>query len=268
MAAKTRVDQLLVDRGLVESRSRAQALVMAGLVFSGERRIDKPGTALPEDCRLELRGQDHPWVSRGGLKLAKALEAFAIDPAGMVAIDVGASTGGFTDVLLAHGAATIYAVDVGHGQLAWKLRSDPRVVVLERTNARHLTAEQIPEPVDMVVCDASFIGLETVLPAAMAFVRPGGILAALIKPQFEVGKGRVGKGGVVREPELHAEVCERIRDWLASKPGWSVTGLTESPILGPEGNREFLIVGRFIPTAENADAFAAPSVTGRVSPKP
>jgi 23S rRNA (cytidine1920-2'-O)/16S rRNA (cytidine1409-2'-O)-methyltransferase len=244
MAVKTRVDQLLVDRGLVESRSRAQSLIMAGLVFSGERRIDKPGTALAEDCALDLRGQDHPWVSRGGLKLAKALDAFAIDPAGRVAVDVGASTGGFTDVLLAHGAARVYAVDVGHGQLAWKLRNDSRVVVLERTNARHLTAGQIPEPVDMVVCDASFIGLETVLPAAMALVRPGAVLVALIKPQFEVGKGRVGKGGVVRDPELHAEVCERIRAWLGSMPGWSVLGLTESPILGPEGNKEFLIVGR------------------------
>ena len=240
MSAKKRVDQLLVDRGLVESRARAQALVMAGLVYSGDRRVDKPGTALPEDCALELKGQDHPWVSRGGLKLAKALEAFALDPAGKVAIDVGASTGGFTDVLLTHGAARVYAVDVGHGQLAWKLRSDSRVVVLERTNARHLTAEQIPEPVDMVVCDASFIGLETVLPAALALVRPGAWLAALIKPQFEVGKG-----GVVREPELHAEVCERIHAWLGGLPGWRVEGITESPILGPEGNKEFLIVGRF-----------------------
>lgn len=244
MSAKKRVDQLLVDRGLVESRARAQALVMAGLVYSGDRRVDKPGTALPEDCALELKGQDHPWVSRGGLKLAKALEAFAIDPAGKVAVDVGASTGGFTDVLLTHGAAKVYAVDVGHGQLAWKLRSDPRVVVLERTNARHLTVERIPEPVDMVVCDASFIGLETVLPAALALARPGAVLAALIKPQFEVGKGRVGKGGVVREPELHAEVCERIHAWLDGLPGWRVEGITESPILGPEGNKEFLIVGR------------------------
>ncbi|MDO8608067.1 MAG: TlyA family RNA methyltransferase [Phaeospirillum sp.] len=244
MSAKLRVDQLLVDRGLVESRSRAQALVMAGVVYSGDRRIDKPGTAVAEDCRLELKGQDHPWVSRGGLKLAKALDVFAIDSAGRVAIDVGSSTGGFTDVLLTKGAARVYAVDVGHGQLAWKLRTDPRVVVLERTNARHLTPEQIPEAVDIVVCDASFIGLETVLPAAMALAKPGAVLAALIKPQFEVGKGRVGKGGVVRDPELHAEVCDRIRDWLAAMPGWSVLGLTESPITGPEGNKEFLIVGR------------------------
>lgn len=252
MVVKVRVDQLLVDRGLVESRSRAQALIMAGLVFLGDRRVDKPGTALPEDCALSLKGQDHPWVSRGGLKLSKALETFAIDPTGFVAVDVGASTGGFTDVLLTHGAAKVYAVDVGHGQLAWKLRSDPRVVVLERTNARHLTAEQIPEPADMVVCDASFIGLETVLPAAMALARSGAWLAALIKPQFEVGKGRVGKGGVVREPELHDEVCERIRLWLASRPGWTVIGLTESPILGPEGNKEFLIVGRYQSEADSA----------------
>lgn len=245
MGAKTRVDQLLVDRGLAESRSRAQALVMAGLVYSGDRRVDKPGTAMPEDCSLEVKGQDHPWVSRGGLKLAKAVEAFALDPSGKVAVDVGASTGGFTDVLLAHGAERVYAVDVGHGQLAWKLRSDERVVVLEKTNARHLTTTQIPEPVDMVVCDASFIGLETVLPAALALARPGAVLVALIKPQFEVGKGRVGKGGVVREPELHDEVCGRISAWLASLPGWRVVGLTESPILGPEGNKEFLIVGQY-----------------------
>ena len=217
---------------------------MAGLVFTGERRLDKPGMPVAEDMVLDLRGQDHPWVSRGGLKLDKAIAEFSIDPTGLVAIDVGASTGGFTDVMLTHGAARVYAVDVGHGQLAWKLREDPRVVVLERTNARHLTAELIPEPIDMVVCDASFIGLETVLPAALALARPGAWLAALIKPQFEVGKGRVGKGGVVREPELHAEVCERIHGWLSRQPGWLVLGIVESPIKGPEGNIEFLIVGR------------------------
>ncbi|OAN53679.1 hemolysin [Paramagnetospirillum marisnigri] len=249
MVAKLRVDQLLVDRGLAESRSRAQALVMAGLVYSGDRRVDKPGTALAADCALDLKGQDHPWVSRGGLKLVKALDDFAIDPSGWVAVDVGASTGGFTDVLLSRGAAKVYAVDVGHGQLAWKLRIDARVVVMEKTNARHLTSEQLPEPLDLVVCDASFIGLETVLPAALALVRPGGRLVALIKPQFEVGKGRVGKGGVVREPELHAEVCERIQAWLSSLPGWIVDGITESPIKGPEGNVEFLIIGRFAPCA-------------------
>jgi len=246
MAVRKRVDQLLVERGLVESRARAQALVMAGLVLAGGHRVDKPGTPLAEDTLIELKGQDHPWVSRGGLKLAKALAEFAIDPAGAVCLDVGASTGGFTDVLLTHGASRVYAVDVGHGQLAWKLRQDERVVVLERTNARHLTAEQVPEPIDMVVCDAAFIGLETVLPAPMALARPGAVLVALIKPQFEVGKGRVGKGGVVREPELHAEVCERISAWLAALPGWQVVGLCESPITGPEGNKEFLIVGRHV----------------------
>jgi 23S rRNA (cytidine1920-2'-O)/16S rRNA (cytidine1409-2'-O)-methyltransferase len=244
MVARKRVDQLLVDRGLAESRSRAGAMVMAGLVLAGGRRIDKPGTQLGEDVVLELKGQDHPWVSRGGLKLAEAIEQFGLDPAGRVCLDVGASTGGFTDVLLAKGAARVYAVDVGHGQLAWKLRQDPRVVVLERTNARYLGSEQVPEPVDWVVCDASFIGLETVLAAPLALARPGAVLVALIKPQFEVGKGRVGKGGVVRDPDLHAEVCDRITRWLSARPGWRVAGLCPSPILGPEGNREFLIVGR------------------------
>jgi len=238
---KIRLDQLLVDRGLVESKSRAQALIMAGLVFSGEKRLDKPGQAVAEDLQVDLRGQDHPWVSRGGLKLAKAIESFPIDPAGKTAIDVGASTGGFTDVLLHFGAAKVYAVDVGQGQLAWKLRQDPRVVVLEKTNARHLTAEQIPDPIDLVVCDASFIGLETVLPSALALTKPHAWLAALIKPQFEVGKGRVGKGGVVREPELHQEVCDRIEAWVNVQPGWQVRGIVESPIKGPEGNIEFLI---------------------------
>ncbi len=243
--AKRRADQLLVDRGLADTRSRAAALILAGQLFSGEKRIAKAGDLLPEDAALELRGQDHPWVSRGGLKLAHGLDRFAIDVAGKICLDVGASTGGFTDVLLTRGAARVYAVDVGHGQLAWKLRQDARVVVLERTNARHLTAEAIPEPVDIVVCDASFIGLETVLPAALALVADGAWIVALIKPQFEVGKGRVGKGGVVRDPALHAEVCARIADWLAAQPGWSVLGIEESPIIGPEGNKEFLIGGRY-----------------------
>jgi 23S rRNA (cytidine1920-2'-O)/16S rRNA (cytidine1409-2'-O)-methyltransferase len=244
VAAKVRIDQLLVDRGLVESRSKAQALIMAGLVVAGDKRVDKPGTTVPAEIAVELKGQTHPWVSRGGLKLVEALDRFALDPTGKVAVDVGASTGGFTDVLLTRGAAKVFAVDVGHGQLAWKLRNDPRVVVLERTNARHLTADIIPDPVDYVVCDASFIGLETVLPAALALAAPGAVVVALIKPQFEVGKGRVGKGGVVREPELHTEVCDRISGWLAGLPGWRVEGLCESPITGPEGNKEFLIVGR------------------------
>lgn len=241
----SRLDQALVDRGLVETRSRAQALVMAGLVYVGDRKETKPGTRVKADAALTVRGSDHPWVSRGGLKLAGAIDHFGLSPAGAVAIDVGASTGGFTDVLLAHDAAKVYAVDVGHGQLAWKLRQDPRVVVLEKQNARHLTEAQIPERVDWVVCDASFIGLRTVLPAALSRLKPGGLAVALIKPQFEVGRGRVGKGGVVREPELHAEVVETISTWFAAQPGVTVLGVTPSPIKGPEGNVEFLIAARF-----------------------
>ena len=241
---KLRLDQLLVERGLAESRSRAQALLMAWHIYADTKRLDKAGQQVKSDIPIEVKGQDHPWVSRGGLKLEKGLKQFGVDPQGMTCVDVGASTGGFTDVLLTNGAAKVYAVDVGHGQLAWKLRQDERVVVMEKTNARHLTAQDIPDPIDMVVCDASFIGLETVLPAALSLVKPGGHVIALIKPQFEVGKGRVGKGGVVREPELHQEVCERITAWLNALPGWTVQGLTESPIKGPEGNVEFLICGQ------------------------
>ena len=240
--ANGRADVALVERGLVESRSRAQALILAGKVFSGERRIEKAGESVREDMALEVRGQDHPWVSRGGLKLDHALNEFDIDVGGALCLDVGASTGGFTDVLLARGAARVYAVDVGHGQFAWKLRNDDRVIVLERTNARYLTTAEVPEPVDVIVCDASFIGLETILPAALSLAAPGARLIALIKPQFEVGKGQVGKGGVVRDPEQHKAVCDRIRDWLEGLPGWAVLGVTDSPITGPEGNREFLIV--------------------------
>ncbi len=240
-AKRERADRLLVARDLAESRARAQALILAGVVFSGATRVEKAGQPLAQDAPLEVRGRDHPWVSRGGLKLAHALDHFGIDPTGLDCLDVGASTGGFTDVLLACGAAKVTAVDVGRGQLAWKLRNDPRVVVLERTNARTLSRAQVPEPIDLVTCDASFIGLETVLPAPLALSAPGARLIALIKPQFEVGKGQVGKGGVVRDPELHAAVCARIEAWLAAREGWRVLGLTESPILGPEGNKEFLI---------------------------
>ncbi len=241
-APKRRADQALVERGLAESRARAQALILAGKVFSGERRVEKPGEAVREDAPLELRGgQDHPWVSRGGLKLAHALEHFGLSPEGRVCLDIGASTGGFTDVLLKHGAARVYAVDVGHGQLAWSLRNDPRVVVLERTNARYLNASQVPEPVGVLVCDASFIGLRTVLPAPLALCAPGAWAVALIKPQFEAGPEAVGKGGVVRDPAVHEAVCAAIESWWSGLPGWRVIGLTPSPILGPEGNREFLI---------------------------
>lgn len=237
---KQRADVALVERGLAESRTRAQALIMAGLVYSGEQRINKPGETIAEDRPLELRGQDHPWVSRGGVKLAHALEHFRLSPKGRVALDVGASTGGFTDVLLHGGAARVYAVDVGHGQLAWKLRNDPRVVVMERVNARHLDATQITEPITALVCDASFIGLRVVLPAAMALCAPGAWAVALIKPQFEVGPA-IAKGGVVRDAGVHARVCAEIRAWWAEQPRWRVLGVEPSPILGPEGNREFLI---------------------------
>jgi 23S rRNA (cytidine1920-2'-O)/16S rRNA (cytidine1409-2'-O)-methyltransferase len=243
--AKIRLDQALVDRGLAETRSKAQAAIMAGLVFSGEKRLDKPGHAVTAETPLELRGKPHPWVSRGGVKLAHAIDHFRLSPEGRICVDVGASTGGFTDVLLQHGATKVYAVDVGEGQPDWKLRNDARVVVLEKTNARHLTAEQIPEPVDCVVCDASFIGLQTVLPSALGLAQPGAWAVALIKPQFEVGRERVGKGGVVRDPALHEEVCARIRDWWDGLPGWRVIGIEPSPILGPEGNREFLIAAEY-----------------------
>ncbi len=243
-AKKVRLDQLLVDRELAASRTKAQALIMAGAVFTGEQRLNKPGDQVPMDLAVEVRGKDHPWVSRGGLKLAHGLDNFAIDPTGSVAIDVGASTGGFSDVLLEKNAAKVYAVDVGYGQLAAKLRDDDRVVVLERTNARYLTDEHIPEPVDLVVCDASFIGLRTVLPAALALTKAQACLIALIKPQFEVGKDKVGKKGVVRDPALHDEVCATVSDWLNGQSDWSVMGLTESPITGPEGNKEFLICAK------------------------
>jgi 23S rRNA (cytidine1920-2'-O)/16S rRNA (cytidine1409-2'-O)-methyltransferase len=244
MAAKTRLDVALVERGLAETRAAAQRLVMAGLVFSGERRLEKAGQGIGPDTALEVRGQPHPYVSRGGLKLEKALDHFAIPVAGCLALDVGSSTGGFTDCLLQRGAAKVYAVDVGTNQLAWKLRSDSRVVSLEKTNMREVTVMLIPEPVELIVCDASFIGLRTVLPAALALAAPGAHLVALIKPQFEVGKGRVGKGGIVREPALHEEVCATITDWLADQPGWRVLGVTESPITGAEGNKEFLIAAQ------------------------
>jgi 23S rRNA (cytidine1920-2'-O)/16S rRNA (cytidine1409-2'-O)-methyltransferase len=244
VAARQRADQLLVERGLAESRAKAQALILAGLVSSGERRVDKPGEQLAIDAALTLKGRDHPWVSRGGVKLAHALDHFGIMVEGSVALDIGASTGGFTEVLLYRGARRVYAVDVGHGQLAWKLRQDHRVVVHERLNARYLTRADIPEPVDLITCDASFIGLATVLPASLALAAERAQLVALVKPQFEAGRDRVGKGGVVRDPEIHREICERAVAWVAAQPGWAVVGIVESPILGPEGNREFLLYAR------------------------
>ena len=203
--------------------------------------MQKAGDPMAEDALLEVRGQDHPWVSRGGLKLEHALKEFGLLPEGRICLDVGASTGGFTDVLLTNGAAKVHAVDVGHGQLAWKLRSDPRVIVHEKTNARHLTAETIPDPIGALVCDASFIGLATLLPAPLALCVPGAWAVALIKPQFEAGRDQVGSKGVVRDPAVHAAVCERVSHWWAGLPGWQVLGIAESPITGPEGNREFLL---------------------------
>jgi 23S rRNA (cytidine1920-2'-O)/16S rRNA (cytidine1409-2'-O)-methyltransferase len=241
--AKQRADQLLVDRGLVESRARAQALILAGLVFSGERKIDKAGQTLPDDAALEVRGREHPWVSRGGIKLAHALDHFGWDVTGAVALDVGSSTGGFTDVLLQRGAAKVFAVDVGTNQLAWKLRQDARVVVHEQTNARYLTDEIITEPIDIIVCDASFIALSKVLDTALGFAKPGGRLVALVKPQFEAERGEIGKGGVVRDPAVHQRVSEAARTWVQSR-GWRVAGLVESPITGPEGNKEFLLAAQ------------------------
>lgn len=217
---------------------------MAGAVFSGTQRLDKPGALVAPTIDIEVRGAPHPYVSRGGLKLAHGLDHFRIDPKGLVCLDIGASTGGFTDVLLQRGAAKVYAVDVGRGQLAWKLRQDRRVVVLEGVNARNLTREQVPEPAGLVSCDASFISLEKILPAPLSLASENAVCIALIKPQFEVGKGKVGKKGVVRDPALHKEVCDRIKAWFEGQPGWRVLGIAESPILGPEGNKEFLIAAR------------------------
>lgn len=242
-AAKARVDQLLVDRGHAESRTRAQALVLAGLVYAGDVKIAKPGQQVRGDVVIEVRGRDHPWVSRGGIKLAHALDYFALDPAGATAMDIGSSTGGFTDVLLSRGAKHIFAVDSGTNQLAWKLRQDERVKVLEQTSARVLTPEIIDRPCDWVVCDASFIGLAKVLDVPLRLAAPACRLVALIKPQFEVGRGEVGKGGVVRDPALHARVCDEVRGWLESLD-WEIQGIVESPITGPEGNVEFLISAR------------------------
>ncbi|MFB0610982.1 TlyA family RNA methyltransferase [Aurantiacibacter poecillastricola] len=242
--SRSRIDQLLVEHGEAESRTRAQALVMAGLVFAGPpgklSRIDKPGQQVAEGWAVEVRGRDHPWVGRGGVKLAHAIEHFELDPKGAVAMDIGSSTGGFTEVLLHHGAAHVFAVDVGTNQLAWKLRQDERITVLEQTNARALTPGLIDRPCDWVVCDASFIGLAKVLEVPLALAAPRCRLVALIKPQFEVARGEVGKGGIVREPALRQRVCDEVRSWLEDG-GWRIDGIVESPIKGTEGNVEYLV---------------------------
>ena len=240
---KDRVDKLLVDRGLAETRERAQRLVMAGLVFSGDAAIDKPGTRLAADTPLEVRGAGSAFVSRGGDKLDATLAALALDVRDLVALDVGASTGGFTDCLLQRGARRVYAVDVGYGQLAWQLRNDPRVVSRERTNVRNLERADFPERVDLVVIDASFISLRLVLPAVLRLVAPGCRIVALVKPQFEVGKGRVGKGGVVREATLHAEVLAEMQR-AVTELGLRIDAVMTSPLVGPAGNREFFLVLR------------------------
>lgn len=244
MPSKRRADQLLVEQGLAESRAKAQALILAGVVSFAGRRVDKPGEQLAPNVALVLKERDHPWVSRGGIKLAHALDHFQISVDGKLALDIGASTGGFTDVLLSRGVKRVHAVDVGHGQLAWKLRQDPRVIVHERLNARYLTHDHVREPVDIVTCDASFISLATVLPAPLTLAADDAELVALIKPQFEAGREHIGKGGVVRDRSVQREVCERAAAWVAMQPGWTVVGIVESPILGPEGNREFLLYAR------------------------
>jgi 23S rRNA (cytidine1920-2'-O)/16S rRNA (cytidine1409-2'-O)-methyltransferase len=239
-AAKQRVDQILADRGLAESRAKAQAYIMAGLVTVAGKKIDKPGHKIASDAAIELKGKDHPWVSRGGIKLDHALQHFGIDVTGMVAMDVGSSTGGFADVLLTGGAEKVYAVDSGTNQLAWKLRQDDRVVVHEQTSARILTEQHIPEKVDIIVCDASFISLVKVLERPLEFTKEKATLVALIKPQFEAERADVGKGGVVRDVSVRQAACEKVRDWLIAS-GWDIMGITESPITGPKGNVEFLI---------------------------
>ena len=231
---------MLVTRGLADSRTKAQALIMAGAAFSGERKLSKAGEMLAEDADLEVRGKDHPWVSRGGIKLAHGLDHFGFDVSGAVALDVGSSTGGFTDVLLSRGAAKVYAVDVGTNQLAWKLRQDPRVIVHEQTNARTLDSRIIPETVDVVTCDASFISLSKVLESPLKLAKSEARLIALVKPQFEAGREDVGMGGVVRDPAVRERVCAAAKDWVENQ-GWTVLGVTESPITGPEGNVEFLL---------------------------
>lgn len=238
---KLRLDILMVERNLVDTRTKAQALIAAGKVYSNEVKLDKPGHMVTDNIPLTIREAEHPWVSRGGMKLAHALKHFAVNPTGKTCLDIGASTGGFTDVLLTNGAKKIYAVDVGHGQLDWKLRQDSRVIVLEKTNARNLDSSIIPDAPELIVCDASFISLKTILPASLALASAKATLISLIKPQFEVGKGNVGKGGVVRDEKLHQAVCEDIEKWIDGLLHWKVLGITESPVRGPKGNIEFLI---------------------------
>jgi 23S rRNA (cytidine1920-2'-O)/16S rRNA (cytidine1409-2'-O)-methyltransferase len=237
-AKKHRLDLILVEKGWFNSRQRARTMIMAGKVFVNDQRVDKPGFSVSSEDSIECRADDLPYVSRGGLKLEAALQHFALDVTAAICMDVGASTGGFTDCLLQHGAKRVYAVDVGYGQLAWKIRQDPRVIVIERTNVRHLPDDAIPERVDLITIDVSFISLKIVIPAVTRFMKPGASIVALIKPQFEVGKGQVGKGGVVRDPRLHEQVVEALAEFFRTRQLTSRT-VFPSPLLGPKGNREF-----------------------------
>ena len=240
----TRADRALVDRGLAESRTRARALIEAGLVLLEGRPVEKASQLVPPGAELRVTGRDHPWVSRGGVKLVAALDAFGVDPAGLTCLDLGASTGGFTEVLLDRGAARVYAVDVGYGQLAPPLRADPRVVNLERTHARDLDRRRIPEAIDLIVADVSFISLTKALPAALELAAPRGLLIALVKPQFELAPGRLGKGGIVRDPAAREDAIAGVGDWMSRQPGWQVKGLVDSPIQGSDGNLEALMLAR------------------------
>ena len=232
----------MVMQGLAKSREQAVSLLMSGKVFVNQKRVDKSGQQVSIDSKIDLKGKAHPWVSRGGIKLEKAILDFNLNCESVTALDIGASTGGFTDVLLSNGADKVYAVDVGYGQLDWKLRQDTRVVVKEKTNARFLTNKIITDPLDAIVCDASFISLKKVLPSGLKLLKNNGWLAALIKPQFEVGKGLVGKGGVVRNTQLHEEVKNDIKNWIQLEMKMNLLGIVDSPILGPSGNKEFIIV--------------------------
>jgi len=243
MTPKKRLDILLVENNLCRSRQRARSLIMAGRVWVNEGVCDKPGTRFDQEARITVKGDDLPYVSRGGVKLEAALEANRIDCSGMVCLDVGASTGGFTDCLLQHGAARVFAVDVGYGQLAWPLRQDPRVVVIERTNIRTIDPARLPDPVDLVTIDTSFISLKLVVPATLRFIKSGGIILALIKPQFEAGRGRVGKGGVIRDRGFQAEIIANLARFFSQR-GLVCGPVTPSPIAGPKGNQEFIILLR------------------------
>ncbi|MEQ1687503.1 MAG: TlyA family RNA methyltransferase [Sphingopyxis sp.] len=250
---KVRADQRLVELGLAQSRTRAGALILGGHVYLGDRKVEKAGQQLSDDAPLTLKGRDHPWVSRGGIKLDHALNALGWDVAGATAIDVGSSTGGFTDVLLTRGAARVYAVDSGTNQLAWKLRQDPRVIVHEQTSARILIADHIPEPVDLIVCDASFIALAKVLDVPLGFAAPNARLIALVKPQFEASRGEIGKKGVVRDAAVHARVCAAAAAWLSAQ-GWAPLPIITSPITGPEGNVEFLLAATRVTVDDSGEA--------------